>query len=205
MLSLLQDERALLLDLGLLAKNTEGEETLAGLTSAESNFLVNFKTDGYTAGDLAERYLYDQILRAHLRARLEAFMDWTVTSPRPGRIGLRPGNYVRLRSGGPSREVMGVADSYVQALPVYSVELARLAHRSQSGMQADGGSSYAGYAKKIGTRQRRCTGRLVRNSYSVFRMNEALERMATSTSQSEMHRAARWARAWAQAAKTTHV
>ncbi|WP_377705270.1 hypothetical protein [Pseudoduganella sp. UC29_71] len=70
MLDLSTQERGLLIRLGALIVDAEGEEVLAGLTVAESNFLVAQRSGPILAAEQAEHWLYQQILEAHLRARL---------------------------------------------------------------------------------------------------------------------------------------
>lgn len=72
MLQLSPDDRRFLMGLGALSINSDGDEVMAGLTAAESRFLVDFRMGGSTAAERAEYWLYHQILRTHLRARLEA-------------------------------------------------------------------------------------------------------------------------------------
>ena len=112
MLNLLDDERVFLRSLGALSLDSDGGEMLAGLTSAESHFLVNSDAKAHTGADVAERAMYDQILRTHLRARLDALDRQACHLGRSRVWGLDEGDVVRLKCGGPDIDVIGLIDAY---------------------------------------------------------------------------------------------
>lgn len=112
MLSLLADERTLLHSLGALALDSDGQEILTGLTLAESNYLIGFRTKLNTANELAEWRLFNQILRTHLRATLATPHRRDGYLARIGIIGFHEGDVVRLKGGGPTADVLGIIDDY---------------------------------------------------------------------------------------------
>ncbi|KQV81023.1 hypothetical protein ASD15_14175 [Massilia sp. Root351] len=163
MLNLIEEDRAFLRTLGALTLNSEGEETLVGLTSAESHLLVNFKAKARTAGDFAERVVYDQVLRLHLRARLDALNKTAGYLGGSGIIGYREGDVVRLKCGGPALDVVGLVDAYPfkdgpepgvfcvweescyryeQVYPLYAVESVQLASCSARAETSDGAKKH---------------------------------------------------------------
>lgn len=162
MLNLIDEDRAFLRSLGALTLNSDDEETLVGLTSAESHFLVNFKAKSRTGGEFAERIVYDQILRLHLRARLDALNKATGYLGRIGIVGYCEGDVVRLKCGGPVLDVVGLVDAYPfkdgpecgvfcvceesgyryeQVYPLYAVEPVQRASCSARAEASDGAES----------------------------------------------------------------
>lgn len=112
MLNLMNKDRQFLRSLGALTVDSEGQETLVGLTVAESHFLVNFKAQSCTRADMAERMVYDQIVRLHLCARLDALHPAADFLDRRDKFGFREGDVVRLKCGGPDIDVVGLVDAY---------------------------------------------------------------------------------------------
>lgn len=114
MLRLPDEERDFLIGLGVLATDADGNEVLAGLTAAQSQFLVDFCPSPTTA-ELAQRWIYHRRLGMHIGARLDAINKQTgcpalADSDTAEVFG--EGDVVRLKCGGPEVDVIGTIDVY---------------------------------------------------------------------------------------------
>jgi hypothetical protein len=114
MLRLSEDERDLLISLGVLTTDADGNEVLAGLTTEESHFLVDFQTSP-CAANLAQRRIYHQIVAMHVAARLDVLNKRTGCPALPDGAAadiFGEGDVVRLKCGGPEIDVLGTIDAY---------------------------------------------------------------------------------------------